>query len=429
MSDDNAPAATGAPARRVHSSRARWAVPGIAAVAVAAAFGTPALIATASSSDAPDVTAAELVARVADAEPQALSGTAVYTARLGLPEIPLSDVSGADPINLLGGSSTMRVWTDGQDRSRVALLGATSEYSVVADGPEAWTYSSEDDAVVHYTLDPADRARYDELAQDASAGRAPDVAGDLPTPQEAAQQVLDLARQDATVAVGAPTTVAGRDAYPVVVTPTSETTLVARVVVSVDSETSTPLRVQVWSRDDADVPALELGFTDVTFAPPSDTALEFSAPPGASERDVVVPLPPEPTPEELADAEAAGAGDGALPPGTTVTGTGWDTVVETAGVDVVDLLAADPSSVADLPPGVQERLESQGAQDLYEEFVPQDGSGPVPELDASTLYEQLTTEVPQGRLLSSALLSVLVTDDGRVLAGAVPADVLIDRAG
>jgi hypothetical protein len=32
--------------------------------------------------------------------------------------------------------------------------------------------------------------------------------------------------------------------------------------------------------------------------------------------------------------------------------------------------------------------------------------------------------VPEGRLLSSALLGVLVTDDGRVLVGAVPGDAL-----
>jgi len=48
----------------------------------------------------------------------------------------------------------------------------------------------------------------------------------------------------------------------------------------------------------------------------------------------------------------------------------------------------------------------------------------MPDLDVATLYEQLTTEVAEGRLLSSALLSVLVTDDGRVLVGAVPAETL-----
>ena len=71
---------------------------------------------------------------MAGAEPSPLSGTVVYTARLGLPALPFGDVGGANPVALLGGSSTMRVWSDGGERSRVALLGATSEYSVVQDG-------------------------------------------------------------------------------------------------------------------------------------------------------------------------------------------------------------------------------------------------------------------------------------------------------
>jgi hypothetical protein len=37
--------------------------------------------------------------------------------------------------------------------------------------------------------------------------------------------------------------------------------------------------------------------------------------------------------------------------------------------------------------------------------------------------------VDGGRLLTSALLSVLVTDDGRVLAGSVPPEALEEAAG
>ena len=43
---------------------------------------------------------------------------------------------------------------------------------------------------------------------------------------------------------------------------------------------------------------------------------------------------------------------------------------------------------------------------------------------SATLLDQLTTRVPQGRLLSTALVSVLLTDDGRVLVGAVPPEAL-----
>jgi len=403
--------------RHTLSPRSRWAVPVVAAVAVGLAFAAPPLFASADDAGLPTISPEELAAQVAAAEPSPLSGTVVYTARLGLPALPFGEVGGADPVALLGGSSTMRVWSDGGERSRVALLGATSEFSVVQDGPEAWTYSSTDDAVVHYSLSAADAARYDELAAQAEAGDLP-VQGDLPTPEEAGRQAVGMARLTSTVTLDAQTEVAGRPAYQLVVTPTSDTTLVGRIVVAVDAETSTPLRVQVWSTSDTQTPALEIGFTDVSFTTPADSVLAFSAPAGSSTREVVVPLPEVP-------AEATTATpDKELPEGVTVSGTGWDTVVQASGLDVAALVAGDPSAAASLP-GVDKTFGSQGAADLYSEFVPEEGSGsPMGDLDTTALYETLTTEVPEGRLLSSALLSVLVTDDGRVLVGAVPGATL-----
>ncbi|WP_082570994.1 hypothetical protein [Cellulomonas sp. Root485] len=403
--------------RRTLSPRTRWAVPVVAAVAVGLAFAAPPLFASADDAGLPTISPEELAAQVASAEPSPLSGTVVYTARLGLPALPFGDVGGANPVALLGGSSTMRVWSDSGDRSRVALLGATSEYSVVQDGAEAWTYSSTDDAVVHYSLSAADAARFDELTAQAEAGDLP-VQGDLPTPEEAGRQAVGMAKLTSTVTLDSQTEVAGRPAYQLVVTPTSDTTLVGRIVVAVDAETSTPLRVQVWSTSDTETPALEIGFTDVSFATPADSVLAFSAPAGASTREVVVPLPEVPAEAATATPEKE------LPEGVTVTGTGWDTVVEASGLDVAALVAGDPSAAASLP-GVDKTFGSKGAADLYSEFVPEEGSGsPMGDLDTTALYDTLTTEVPEGRLLSSALLSVLVTDDGRVLVGAVPGATL-----
>ncbi|MET0434571.1 MAG: hypothetical protein ABW025_10420 [Cellulomonas sp.] len=399
--------------RRTLSPRARWAVPGVVAVAVAAAVGVPAL-ASSGDADLPALTPQELLSRVADAEPTPVQGTVVYTARLGLPELP-AEMTGADPLNLLGGSSTLRVWSDGAERSRVSLLGATSEYSVVHDGAEAWTYSSTDDAVTHYTLDPADVARYQALADRAAAAGA----ADLPTPEAAAAQVLALAEQDADVTVDSPTTVAGRDAYQLVVSPTDDGTLVSRVVVAVDAETAQPLRVQTWSTSDGAAPSLEVGFTDVQFTAPDDSVLAFSAPAGAATEDVVVPLPE--VPEGAADPGTVPP----LPDGVAVAGSGWSTVVTLSDVDVAGLVGGDAASLATVP-GAERVLGSEEAQDLVQQFVPSDSDGTPgrPSLDTTALYDQLTTAVPEGRLLSSTLLSVLVTDDGRVLVGSVPADTL-----
>lgn len=413
MSTPSAPS----PRPRTLSTRARWAVPAVVAVGVAAAFAAPPLLASAGEFVQPPVDPAELVATVLQAEPTPLSGTVVYTARLGLPELPISEMTGADPIDLLSGSSTLRVWTDGAERSRVSLLGTASEYSVVRDGPEAWTYSSADDESVHYTLDAAGQAAYASAQQQMADALDPTVTGDLPTPQEAAAQILEHASEHSTVTLGESLTIAGRAAHQLVVTPDDPATLVAKVVVAVDARTSVPLRVQVWSTADGSAPSLELGFTDIAYDAPSDAVLTYSAPAGASTREVVVPLP------EHTDAPAVGTAAG-LPEGVAVAGEGWSTVVTLSDVDVAGLLAGDPTST---PAGraVEKSFGSDSAQDLIGEFMPsEEDGGHSMELDTTALYGQLTTAVPEGRLLSSTLLSILVTDDGRVLVGSVPADAL-----
>ena len=50
------------------------------------------------------------------------------------------------------------------------------------------------------------------------------------------------------------------------------------------------------------------------------------------------------------------------------------------------------------------------------------------ELTASPLYTQVTDAVDGGRTLSTTLVSVLITDDGRVFAGSVPVERLLAAA-
>lgn len=402
---------------RTLSPRARWAVPAVAAVAVAAAFVVPATVGASASDDLPSVSADELVDRMANADRVPISGTVVHTARLGLPDVTVPELQGAGPLDLLGGSSTVRVWSDGEDSSRAALLGEVSEYSVVRDGPEAWTYSSADDEAVHYVVDPADLERYETFSEEAAE---PSVDGDLPMPSEAAELALAHARTTTDVTTTEPVEVAGRAAHQLEMRPQTDGTLVDRVRVAVDAETFVPLRAQVWGVGDDAVPALEIGFTDVSFEVPDASVFDFSAPAGADVREVEVPLPEpgamaEKHPDTLGGAE-----------GVTVSGTGWETVVELSDVDVDAILGATAEGRL---PG--DGTGSSGADDLLDELSPsEDGERPaMPDLDTRALYEQLTTEVDGGRLLTSALLSVLVTDDGRVLAGSVPPATLEELAG
>lgn len=389
----------------------RWAVPGAVVAAVAVAIAVPSLATADQPRDLPEMDAQQLLTAVAEAEPVPMSGTAVYTARLGLPEISSKMTNGADPLNLLAGSSTIRVWTDGDDRSRTSLLGATSEYSVVTDGAEAWTYASGTDTVKHVTLDADSQ---EQLAQAQADREAAAAAGDVPTPAELASQLLDRAAEDATVTVADPVVIAGRSAYQLVITPTTDGTLVDRVEIAVDGETYTPLATQVWSTQSDTAPALELTYTDVSFTAPSDAALDFSVPSGATVQEKVVDLSEY---TDAAQSHAADAEHATLPEGVTVTGDGFATVVEREDVDIDALLSGDPGTMA-------EQFGPDGsAGELFGEFDAPDG------LDTSALYDQLTTPVDGGRLLTSALVSVLVTDDGRVLVGAVPGDTLLQIAG
>ncbi len=389
--------------------RSPWIVPVAVASAVAVSLVSQPLFAAGESNDLPTITAEELVARVLEAEPQAMSGTVVHTARLGLPDMMFTEATGADPISLLGGSSTIRVWTDGEERSRAALLGTMSEYSIVADGPEVWTYSSADDEAVHYSFSDADRATLEAKGEEARAEILKRKA-ELPTPQEAAAKALAMVGESSTITIDAQTTIAGRDVYQVIVTPKTDKTLVERVALAIDGETMIPLRVQTWSTQDKTAPAVEVSFTDVAFGMPSESVFDFTAPASATERDVVVPLPEMDGTPKASDAEHT------MP---VITGTGWETVVEFAGVDVAALLAKDPASLTD-PTG--RFTGSEEAQEMLEEFMPDHSSGM--NLEMGALYEQLTTEVPEGRLLTTTLLSILVTEDGRVLAGAVPAETI-----
>lgn len=353
--------------------RWRWAAPAVAAVTIAAVASSSGL-ASAGPPDLPERTAAELLAGLADADPTALSGTVVQTARLGLPELP-AGTGGTDPLALLSGSHTLRVWADGPERLRLALLGDLAEYDVVRSAGDVWTYSSEQDEAVHYVLPPG------------AADERPVVPLGPGTPAEAADALLAAIDPTTTVRVEDNVEIAGRAAYQLVLEPRDPGSLVGSVRVALDAEEQVPLRVQVWSTNDPAVPAFEVGFTDVSFGAPDPSVFDFVAPPGADVREVPVPGP-------AADGTPDVSSDGAAPAGVEVTGRGWSSVVELT-----------PAQAPALDPEAQ---DAQGGQ--------------------SALLDQLSTSVPEGRLFTSALVTVLLTDDGRVLAGAVPGQALQDAA-
>jgi outer membrane lipoprotein-sorting protein len=357
----------------LRSRRARWAVPVATATAVGAAIGFGAIIAGASSPDLPERTAAELLVAVTDSD-QPFSGTVVQTSRLGLPELPEAATAAAGPVALLTGSHTARIWYSSPELARVAVMDQLDETNVIRDGNDVWVWSSRTNTAQHAVLPPHE-------------GVAPTTPSAPVSPAEAAAALLAAIDPSTEVVVDGTAEVAGRAAYELVVRPRDDRSLIENVRLAVDGATSMPLRVAVNSPG-ADEPAFEVGFTSVTFGEPTDDVFRFNPPPGA-------------TVEEL-DLMAMGAHKGEAPPADietdsvrprpAVVGEGWTAVLV---VPEVTLPAPDEE-------GVLDALLS----------------------DASLV----SGSYGSGRLLETELLSVLLLDDGRLLAGAVDPDVLTDVA-
>lgn len=370
------------------SHRLRWGVPAAAVTVVAGAVLLPPAFANAGPGDLEPRSAEQLLTDLAGHELTGLSGTVVQTSRLGLPELPAA-AAGPGPMALAAGSNTLMVWADGEDRARVALLGELAEYDVVRDGDDVWTYSSQQDEAVHYLLPEGHAGAPGDLPPVPPAGSEP---GAMPgTPAQAASALLAAIEPSTTIGVEEAVTVAGRPARQLVLTPDDETSLIASARLAVDAETSAPLRVQVYAAGEPELPAFEVGFTDVSFTDPDPAVFTFTPPPGAEVREVEVPAWSE---ADLAEGSMSHGGqpDGAQPdagadlgagPAPTVIGEGWASIVVLAGVDAAVL---DPEQLA--------------------------------------LVDQVTTRVPEGRLLTTALVTALLTDDGRLLVGAVTPEAL-----
>ncbi len=347
--------------------RAAWSVPVLTAAAVGGAALLPSTASASAHPKLPVRTAAQLLTAVQHSPVEHLSGTIVETARLGLPTLPGADrAASLSWQTLVSGTHTARVWLDGQDRQRLALLGQLSESDVVHQGRDLWTYASDSQQVEHTDLGPASTS-------------APEVT--QATPQGAAEQALKAIDPSTAVTVDRTARVAGRAAYTLVLTPRDSRSTVRKVLIAIDAEHNLPLRVQVLGA--ATAPAFETGFTDVSFARPAASVFRFSPPKGAKVSSHPLDLAKaEPRPGASRTAPAAG-----MRP--IVLGAGWTSVVE-------------------LPAG------KGGA-----------GAGG----STGALLSRLTTTLPSGdRLVKSALVNVLLAKDGRILVGAVSPAVLQQAA-
>ncbi len=360
----------------------RWTVPAVAVAAVAAVGLAPHAFATSAHPTLPPKSAAQLLAAAEQTQVKAVTGTIETTANLGLPSLPDRMTGAASGFAaLLTGTHRLRVWGDGPERQRVALLGDLSETDVVHNGRDVWVYDSTTNTVTHWTAPAGSGMRH--------AGADTGSAAQRLTPQAQADQALRAIDPSTSVRVDPTVRVANRPAYQLVLTPRTQATLVRSVRIAFDAATYAPLRVQVFAAG-SKTPAWQTAFTTVSFTAPSASTFTFTPPPGAK----VTTRTAAPHAGRLPSAREHMSGTGARP---TVVGTGWASIVEF------------PAGTVDLA------------------SVAQPGSGPR-DGGSAALLGRVTSTVPQGRLLSTRLLSALVTPDGRLFVGAVPAQALEQAA-
>src|SRR5277367_4184135 len=261
------------------SRRARWAIPA-GAVALAGAVTAGSLISTAQASpELPLRTPAQLLASVAgrDAPLPPLTGTVVETASLGLPQLPgTSDQNSIT--SLLAGSHTIKVWYGDPQHIRLAVPVQMSETDVIRDGRQVSVWQSDSNTVTRMQLPARDSA--------AEAHAMP--SGAPLTPQQAASQALKAVGPSTRVTVDRTVTVAGQPAYQLVLTPKSSSSLIGRVSLAIDATRNVPLRVQVFARGAAS-PAIQVGYTSISFVKPAAANFNFTTPAGAKVKVVSLP--------------------------------------------------------------------------------------------------------------------------------------------
>jgi hypothetical protein len=217
-------------------------------------------------------------------EPVTVSGDVESRIELGLPEVPAALGGEGGPIAMVSGTQRFRVWHSPAGL-RVAHVTQVSERDLVVNAREAWWWDGAEMTATRIGFDDvraaieADPSFGPMMGSPRHGHRAQAQAAAAVDPVFLARKVIDALAPYASVSVEATNEVAGRPVYDLVLTPLTDVTLIARIDISIDAETSVPLRVQVVSRATGD-PAISAGFTTVSFDAIDPSVFEFSPPPG-----------------------------------------------------------------------------------------------------------------------------------------------------
>ncbi|WP_406061129.1 DUF2092 domain-containing protein [Streptomyces sp. NBC_01077] len=389
----------------------RFIVPVAVAGVAAATIGLVPALAASGDPDLPEITAQQLIEKIAASDTQTLSGTFRISTDLGLPLDGLTSALGGigggagggssvDPseklTELISGSHTLRIAADGPERQKLTLLDGSDEYSLIHNGNDVWAYDSKSNEVFHEKA-PAGTDAPD--AHEVPKGK------ELPgTPKQLADEVLKAAGDTTSITVDGTAKVAGRDAYQLVIKPKQAGSTVESVKIAVDAANGTPLKFTLASVEGGK-PVVDAGFTKVDFSKPAASDFTFKAPEGAKVTEGAAEKAAEeadgakenPFGDELPGGlgDAFGLGAGSDKGGVNVIGEGWTTI---AKID-----SGAPAPKTDEAP-----KEFQGLLD--------------------SLGDKVTGKFGSGTVFKTKIVNALLTDDGKVYVGAVTKDALVNAA-
>jgi outer membrane lipoprotein-sorting protein len=384
-------AAGGAERNAGRRRAARYAVP-VAVVGVAAAtIGLVPALAASGDPDLPRITAQQLIEKIAKSDVQQLSGTVRINTDLGLPDLGglensvasgaargSGDGSSADPqsqlTSLVSGTHTLRVAADGPEKQKLSLLESGSEYNLIHNGKNVWGYDSKTNEVYHGTS--------------ADSGKEHDAEPPA-TPKDFADQALKSVDGTTSVTVDGTERVAGRDAYKLLIKPRQSGTTVGAISVAVDAKTGMPLKFTLTPKSGG-AAVLDVGFTQISFAKPAASTFTFTPPKGAKVTEEKQDSAARKHAPESGEDFAKGMN------GAGVLGKGWTSIA-----------TFDTGAKSGLPTGAQ-------GGDLGG-FL-------------GSLGDKVSGKFGKGTVFSTRLVNALITDDGKVYAGAVTKDALVKAA-
>ncbi|MER5222066.1 LolA family protein [Streptomyces flaveus] len=386
---------------------ARYVVPVAVMGLAAATIGLVPAFAGSGDPDLPEITAEQLIEKIAASDVQQLSGTVKVSTNLGLPDLgglessfapggggaggSEDEGSSADPstklMELASGTHTLRVAADGPDKHKVSLLDKAAEYSLIHNGDEVWAYDSASNEAFH--MKDASGAAEDKDKKE-------EAPKDVPTtPKEMADEALKAVDDTTSVTVDGTAQVAGRDAYKLVIKPKQSGSTVGQISIAVDSKTGMPLKFTLTPASGG-AAVVDAGFTKVDFSKPDASTFDFSPPKGA----------------KVTEGDEAKSEDQALPKAEEDLGHGLEGLEGLEGFDGLKTIGEGWTTIA--------RFDTGG------EGIPS-ASG-----DAGSFLDSLGTKVNgefgSGTVFSTRLVNALITDDGQVYAGAVTKDALVKAA-